>query len=221
VTHDFWNIAQAGGTVGYLILILSIAALALAIEQAITLRASVLMPDGLATRVREQLAAGQVVSALQQCKLQPSVLSHVLQAGLNEADAGWPIAEKAMEDAAAEQSARLMRKVEYLSVIANLAPMLGLLGTVIGMVVAFREVAQSQGAARAADLAEGIYLALVTTVEGLVVAIPTLGVFAWFRSRLEQLFAEVTAQAQQATAPLRRPSNRGAPPLPPPRSSLV
>jgi len=221
VTHDFWNIARAGGTVGYLILILSIAALALAIEQAITLRAGVLMPDGLATRVREQLAAGQVVSALQQCKLQPSVLAHVVQAGLNEADAGWPFAEKAMEDAAAEQSARLMRKVEYLSVIANLAPMLGLLGTVIGMVVAFREVAQSQGAARAADLAEGIYLALVTTVEGLIVAIPTLGVFAWFRSRVEQLFAEVTAQAQQATAPLRRQPSRGALPPPPPRSSLI
>ena len=221
MTHDFWNIARAGGTVGYLILILSITALALAIEQAITLRAGVLMPEGLATRVREQLAAGQIVSALQQCKLQPSVLAHVVQAGLNEADAGWPIAEKAMEDAAAEQSARLMRKVEYLSVIANLAPMLGLLGTVIGMVVAFREVAQSQGAARAADLAEGIYLALVTTVEGLIVAIPTLGVFAWFRSRVEQLFAEVTAQAQQATAPLRRQPSRGVPPLPPPRSSLV
>ncbi|MBX9791926.1 MAG: MotA/TolQ/ExbB proton channel family protein [Pirellulales bacterium] len=220
MTHDFWDIALAGGTVGYLILILSIAALALAIEQAITLRATVLMPDGLAARVREQLAAGQITPAIQQCKLQPSVLGHVLAAGLNEADAGWPIAEKAMEDAAAEQSARLMRKVEYLSVIANLAPMLGLLGTVIGMVVAFREVAQSQGAARAADLAEGIYLALVTTVEGLIVAIPTLGVFAWFRSRVEQLFAEVTAQAQQATAPLRRQPGRAAP-LPPPRASVV
>jgi biopolymer transport protein ExbB len=121
----------------------------------------------------------------------------------------------------ADQSARLFRKIEYLSVIGNIAPMLGLLGTVIGMIFAFREVANTQGAARAADLAEGIYLALVTTVEGLIVAIPALAVFAVFRSRVDQLVAETSYAAQHVFAPLKRgrtpaPGVGPAPPAAPP-----
>jgi biopolymer transport protein ExbB len=119
-----------------------------------------------------------------------------------------------MEDATAEQSARLFRKIEYLSVIGNIAPMLGLLGTVIGMIVAFRQVAATQGAARAADLAEGIYLALVTTVEGLIVAIPALGAFAVFRNRVDQLVAEVAYVAQHVFAPLKRGRAAAPPPAP-------
>jgi biopolymer transport protein ExbB len=213
----FWDIVLSGGVIGYLIMFLSVAALALAIEHAINIRGSALMPPGLADRVRELLASGQVGAAQQQCKLRPSVLSYMLSAGLAEADADWPIVEKSMEDAAAEQSARLLRKVEYLSVIANLAPMLGLLGTVIGMVVAFREVAVSGGTARAADLAEGIYLALVTTVEGLIVAIPALAAYAFFRNRVDQLVSEAVLAAHAASAPLRRQKTRlAATPEPPP-----
>lgn len=211
------DILLAGGLVGYVIMFLSVAAVALAIEHAISIRANVLMPPGLSDRVADLLASNQLAAAEQQCKLQPSFLASVLHAGLVEADGGWAATEKAMEDGAADQAARLFRKIEYLSVIANLAPMLGLLGTVIGMVFAFREVAITQGAARAADLAEGIYLALVTTVEGLLVAIPCLAVYAFFRSRVDQLVAEVSQAAQHATAPLRR--RRGAksagPPAPP------
>lgn len=213
------DILLAGGIVGYLIMLLSVAALALVIEHAISIRAAVLMPTGLANRVAELLAANQLTAAEQQCKLQPSVLGSVLYAGLTEADGGWPAVEKAMEDAVADQSARLFRKIEYLSVIGNIAPMLGLLGTVIGMVIAFREVAITQGAARAADLAQGIYLALVTTVEGLLVAIPCLAVYAFFRSRVDQLVAEVSQSATHATAPLRRRrGTRGGQPPAPPRA---
>jgi biopolymer transport protein ExbB len=187
------------------------------IEHAISIRAAVLVPTGLVDRVSELLAANQLTAAEQQCKLQPSVLASVLHAGLTEADGGWPAVEKGMEDAVADQAARLFRKVEYLSVIGNIAPMLGLLGTVIGMVFAFREVAITQGAARAADLAGGIYLALVTTVEGLLVAIPCLAFYAFFRSRVDQLVAEVSQAATHATAPLRRrrAARAGAPPAPP------
>jgi biopolymer transport protein ExbB len=216
--NSFVGIIVAGGWVGHTIILLSVAALALVIDHIWTIRASVLMPPGLADQVRKMIQAGQFAQAEQQCKLQPSVLSYVLQAGLAEIDGGWPAAEKAMEDTVAEQSARLFRKIEYLSVIGNIAPMLGLLGTVIGMVVAFREVAITQGAARAADLAEGIYLALVTTVEGLVVAIPALGAFAIFRNRVDQFIAEVASMAQHAFAPLRQsraPIRRSAPQPPP------
>jgi biopolymer transport protein ExbB len=190
--------------VGLLIILLSVGAVALVIEHVMTIRTSVLMPPGLAEEVRELLGSGKVGPAGQRCRMEPSFLAHVLGAGLAEVGSGWPAMEKAMEDATAEESARLFRKIEYLSVIGNLAPMLGLLGTVIGMILAFRQVADTQGAARAADLAGGIYLALVTTVEGLIVAIPSLAAFAVFRNRVDHLVAEVTYLAEQVFVPLKR-----------------
>ena len=97
--------------------------------------------------------------------------------------------------------------------IGNLAPMLGLLGTVVGMILAFKTVAETQGAARAADLAQAIYLALVTTVEGLIVAIPSLAAYAYFRNRVDELMAEVAVTLQQLLAPLRRRRVAAKPPV--------
>ncbi|MEA1952287.1 MAG: MotA/TolQ/ExbB proton channel family protein, partial [Planctomycetota bacterium] len=160
---------------------------------------------------------GRMAEARQRCHGQPSFLAFVLGAGLAEVEGGWTAVEKAVEDATADQSARLFRKIEYLSVIGNIAPMLGLLGTVIGMIFAFQQVAETQGAARAGDLAEGIYLALVTTVEGLIVAIPALATFAVFRNRVDQLVAEVAYSAQHTLVPLKRGyRQRGAATQPPP-----
>jgi len=199
-----WALLEAGGAVGLLILLLSIAAVALVVEHLVTIRAAVLMPPNLAEEVEQLLGGAQPAAALEYCRQRPSVLGRVIEAGLMEVDGGWPSVEKALEDATADESARLLRKIEYLSLIGNIAPMLGLLGTVMGMIFAFREVADTQGAARAADLAEGIYLALVTTVEGLIVAIPAVGAFAIFRNRVDQLIAEVAQAAQHAMRPLKR-----------------
>ena len=135
------------------------------------------------------------------CRSQPSFLAFIIAAGINEIDGGWPAVEKALEDATAEQAARLLRKIEYLSVIANIAPMVGLLGTVVGMVLCFHTVASTQGAAGAAQLAEGIYQALITTIAGLIIAIPALGAFAIFRNRVDQLVAEGAYLAQHVFRP--------------------
>ena len=141
--------------------------------------------------------------------------------GLAEVEGGWSAVEKALEDATAEQSARLFRKLEYLSVLANIAPMVGLLGTVVGMIMAFKQVAETQGSAGAGDLAEGIYTALVTTVAGLLIAIPSLGAFAIFRSRVDQFVAEAAYLALHVFAPLKRrrlpAKTQNAPPPPPAR----
>ncbi|MFW6125439.1 MAG: MotA/TolQ/ExbB proton channel family protein [Pirellulales bacterium] len=220
---SLWSLLEAGGAIGLLILLLSIAAVALVVEHLMTIRAPLLMPPSLAEEVEQLLRSAQPVAAIEYCRRRPSVLSYVIEAGLAEVDGGWPSVEKAMEDAVADQSARLLRKIEYLSLIGNIAPMLGLLGTVMGMIFAFGEVADTQGAARAADLAEGIYLALVTTVEGLIVAIPSLGAFAIFRNRVDQLVAEVAQSAQHAMRPLKRlrvatrsARSKAAAPSPPP-----
>ena len=224
--QGFFDIVFSGGLTGFLIVLLllglSICAAALVIEHIMSIRAAVLMPAGLAEQVQTQLLTGSAANADALCRQNPSFLAFVLQAGIGEVDGGWSAVEKAMEDAAAEQSARLFRKIEYLSVIANIAPMVGLLGTVIGMIFAFQEVAATQGQARAADLATGIYQALVTTVGGLLVAIPTLAAFAIFRNRVDQLVAEGSYMAQHVFAPLKRRRNQrraaGSDPPPPPRT---
>jgi biopolymer transport protein ExbB len=218
--ETFFEIVFSGGLVGITIMVLiilcSIAALALSIEQMLTLRASVLMPEGLRERVQQQLAAGNLKGAFQACDAQPSFLAFLLRTSMAEAESGWTAVEKALEDATAEQTAQLMRRVEYLAVIGNIAPMLGLLGTVVGLLFAFHEVASTQGVARAADLADGIYHALVSTVGGLIVAIPSMAMYAVFRNRVDQLAAEAAYAALHALAPVKRLLAAG--PLQPPTS---
>lgn len=221
--NSAWSVILSGGITGIAILLLlavvSVVAMALVVEHLLTIRRDNLMPSGLAEQVRKRLANDQLKEAAEHCMETPSALAAVLQSGLTETPGGWPAVEKGMEESLAEQSARLLRKIDYLSVIGNIAPMIGLLGTVFGMIFAFQEVANTQGAARAAELASGIYQALVTTVGGLIVAIPSLAAFAVFRNRIDALIAETGQQAAHAMAPLKRKfqsQQRSSPPIPPP-----
>ncbi|WP_233200381.1 MotA/TolQ/ExbB proton channel family protein [Blastopirellula marina] len=210
----FIDILLSGGIVGNLIMLLllalSLTAAYLVFEHAMAIRHKELSPPGVGDEVRDLLVAGNVKEAEKVCHANPSFLSFVLLSGIAELDSGWSGVEKALEDSVAEQSARLFRKIEYLSVIGNIAPMVGLLGTVTGMIFAFQQVASTQGAAGAADLAEGIYQALVTTVGGLLVAIPSLGAFAVFRNWVDELVAECAYEAQQVFTPLKRRRRQAA-----------
>jgi len=211
----FFQILFSGGTPGVIIimllLLLSVYSAYLIVDHFLTIRRTDLMPEGLADMVRQCLITSDIRGAQQACKENPSFLSFVLMHGIAELEFGWNAVEKSVEDALAEQSARLFRKIEYLSVIGNIAPMIGLLGTVIGMIIAFQNVASTQGTASAPQLAEGIYQALVTTVGGLIVAIPSIGAFAVFRNRIDQFVAEAAYITQHVFAPLRRrPKRNGA-----------
>jgi biopolymer transport protein ExbB len=224
------EIIFSGGPLGVAIMLviigMSLVAAYLVFEHALSLRRKMILPDGLGDEVRQLVLAGRTAEAEQACRARPSVLAFVLMHGAAEVDAGWTAVEKALEDAVAEQSARLFRKLEYLNVLANLAPMMGLLGTVVGMILCFHQVASTQGSAGAADLAEGIYQALVTTVAGLMIAIPALGAFAIFRNRIDQYIAEVSGIALHVFAPLKKgktlppgPAKRQTPPPPPPEGA--
>jgi len=220
-----FEIIFSGGVMGIgimiLLILLSILAVYLVVDQALALRKKELVPADLVENVRQLLAQGKLKEADQTCRDRPCPLSFVLQSGISEIEYGWPAVEKAIEDSTAEQAARLYRKLEYLSVIGNIAPMLGLLGTVTGMILAFRQVALSQGTAGAGDLAAGIYSALVTTVAGLVIAIPALGAFAIFRNKIDEIISDTAYSAQHVFGSVRRrmPGATAARPsiAPPPR----
>jgi biopolymer transport protein ExbB len=227
--QGFFEILFSGGPIGVAIMLvligLSLTAAYLVFENMLSIRRTHIAPDGLSDQVRALVASGRISEAVQLCQANGSYLAWVMQYGLSEVDGGWPEIEKAMEDASAEQAARLFRKIEYLAVLGNIAPMVGLLGTVVGMLVAFKEVADSEGNAGAAQLAEGIYQALVTTVVGLIIAIPSLGAFAIFRNRVDQFVAEASYAALHGLSPLKRgrlaepPRGSPAPPTPPPRAA--
>lgn len=197
------ELMEASGAIGLVIVGLSVAAVALVVEHLLSIRRGTLMPHGLAESVHELITKRQIKAAEQACREHPSFLAYVLGAGLSEVGAGWHAVEKGMEDAAASQTARLLRKIDYLQVIATLAPMLGLLGTVWGMIQAFMEF-ETKANPQVSELAPGIYKALVTTLLGLGVAIPSLGVYAAFRNRIDELVAEASLMAEHVFATYKK-----------------
>lgn len=197
------DMLAAGGSIGYVIVLFSFLMVALIIDHLMNIRRSTLMPPGLAEEIHRCLAEKRFEEGKKYCVEHPGFLSRVLHAGLDETGVGYSTIEKAMEDAAVEQSARLFRRIEYLSVISTLAPMLGLMGTVWGMIQAFLEFEQKANP-QVSELAPGIYRALITTLLGLGVAVPSLAAFAIFRNRIEELSAESTLLAEHVFADYRR-----------------
>lgn len=215
-TASMWEIVTSGGWPGMVILLvlvsLSIAAVYLVVDQLISLRRDDILPEGLSSEIATALRESRWVDAEAALRKRPSVLAGVVSLALANREFGWSEMEKSVEDALLEQSAQMHRRIDYLAMIANLSPMVGLLGTVTGMIFAFSQVAATQGAAGAGELAEGIYQALVTTVGGLIVAIPALAASGILRARVDELLSEVTRHAERAIAPLRRRTAPGAAP---------
>ena len=200
---DIRELLRAGGVIGYVTIALSVAMVALIVEHLLTIRRRTLIPNGFADQCQQLVASGQLAQAEALCRDQPSLLSYVVGIGLHEADLGSASMVKAMEDAVAEQAARLTRKIEYLSLIGVIGPMLGLMGTVWGMIQAFSEFAEKV-APRTADFAPSISEALVTTMFGLMVAVPAQVAFAMFRNRIDSYIAETAVTAETIIAPLKR-----------------
>ena len=136
---DIRQMFVEGGAIGYIIVVLSIVKLALVFEHLLTIRRNTLMPTGMAEYIQKLIQQGQFKVAENRCRASPSLLGHLPGAALPEIDLGYSAVEKAMADTAAQQSARLMRKIEYLSIISTVAPMLGQMGTVWGMIPAFMD----------------------------------------------------------------------------------
>lgn len=218
------ELLRAGGFIGYLTIGLSVAMVALIVEHLLTIRRSTLIPKGFAESCQQLVSSGQLAQAETLCREQPSLLSYVVGIGLQETDLGVTSMVKAMEDAIAEQAARLTRKIEYLSLIGVIGPMLGLMGTVWGMIQAFAEFAEKV-APRTADFAPSISEALVTTMFGLIVAVPAQVAFAMFRNRIDSYIAETAVTAESIIAPLKRklllrkPESRPAPTVRPTQPS--
>jgi len=180
-----------------------VGAIALAVEYALSLRRAVMVPEELRLALAELLAAGRLEEARAVVGEDTSFLGRVMAAGLVKRGATQRAVLAAMEEAGRVETNRLYRKVGYLALIATVAPMLGLLGTVGGMMRSFDRIAAA-GQPRVSELADGIRFALVTTFEGLLVAIPSTVLFVIFRNRVARLAGEVAAVAEGLIEQVRR-----------------
>ena len=185
------------GFVGLLIILMSIVGGALAITFAFQLRRDVLVPPEVLGHVESLFEDEEFEEAYHLCEASPSILSAVVAAGLEKIEDGYPQMESTMTEVLEMESTKLHQKVGYLSLIANLSPMMGLLGTVLGMIGAFNTIANSPVQPSPKQLGGDISIALGTTFLGLCVAIPMTAVYVYFRNKVITVSAEVGGVSEE------------------------
>jgi len=199
-----WDLLKAGGTIGWVIVALSIALVAITVELAIHIRPTKLIPIESTEQIQNLLKAKDTAQVTEFCGKDKSIISKVVGAGMAHLKTGYDDMISAMQEEGQRQAAILYRRIDWIALISNIAPMLGLLGTVVGMIEAFQTIASSEGFAKPAELAEGIYKALVTTVLGLVVAIPGMCVYAYFQGQIERLVTHAAVISEQLVRPFKQ-----------------
>lgn len=181
------SILIKGGWLMVPILICSIIALTLIISRSYILYRARRDTERILPKLKDMLKDGRKVEVLSTCERNPSPLTHILKAGLLKADRGIEELKAAMEGASAGVILDLERYLSGLATIAHVSPLLGLLGTVTGMIKAFMKVEQLAGKVDASVLAGGIWEALITTAAGLTVAIPTVVAYNYLVNRVNSL----------------------------------
>ena len=192
-----------------LILLLSVVSAYFIIDQCFAITRQRLMPEKVMDELEELIQAGEIKQAIDYCqeKEKYSFATEVVLAGLvryQSSEFGFAEYRSAVEEAAEDLTGRLYRRTEVLHVIGAIAPMLGLTGTVLGMIEAFTTMATVNGVAPAQELAGGIGQALLTTLLGLLVAIPTMVAFSYFRNKIDSIVAEAGKRVERVMMPLGR-----------------
>jgi biopolymer transport protein ExbB len=170
----------------YTILALSVVGMTLIIQGIVNNRMSAFLPQQTTDLIREMITQRRLQELFDFTERDPSFLSRALNPALKRAPS-FNSMKEAMETAIGEQTAEQFRKIEYLNIIGNLGPLLGLLGTVLGMIDAFSEMQAHHGQAVPADLAGGISKALCHTMLGLMLAVPCLAAFGVLRTWVDRL----------------------------------
>jgi biopolymer transport protein ExbB len=203
---SLWSTFLAGGIVGMVIVLASLVATALIVENFLSIRQDRMIPPDLVETLQEHIQAKKYGDAQKACAEDGSFIAYVIGAGLSQVGSmfGFFDMQNAMQEVSEREVSKLYRKIEYLSFIASTAPLLGLLGTVTGMIATFNRIAQTEGTARPSQLAGGISEALVTTFEGLIVAIPAMFFVAFFRRRIDSFVAEAEAAVEKLMGQFRK-----------------
>lgn len=181
------------GTVGYLIMVLSIIAGALIIENFMNIKREKLAPPDLLNDIEALFDGENFQEAVELCEQEKNYMTNVIGAGLSKLGHAFETMQTSIREMQTEETVKLFQKIGWLSLISAIAPMMGLFGTVTGMFVTFGTIAAAGGSVSPATLASGIKMALITTILGLTVAIPVGIAFYTLRNRVIRVSTEINA----------------------------
>jgi biopolymer transport protein ExbB len=171
------------------------------VDCSVLIRPQKVMPETLIKRVKDGMSEGDVMKALQACESEPGPLANILTAGFSHVEEGFDIIQESIGAAAELEAERLMQRLTWISVCSNLSPMLGLLGTVQGMILSFETLAT--GAPDISALALNISQALWTTATGLAIAIPSITFYYSIRNTANRLVLRMQAMTMELIKDLR------------------
>lgn len=192
-----WMMIEQGGFILWIIMAFGFVAFVLAIYYLLTLTPRREAPKALVKRAHTMLHAGDLRGAYQMSQERDEYLALVLRAGLKMSGHERFVIQEAMESEGERGATALWQKISYLNNIASLTPLLGLLGTVWGMMQAFGAIALQDAQVKSLTLAYSVSLAMITTAAGLLVAIPSLAVYYVLRGRVLKIVAVVEAHASE------------------------
>lgn len=195
-----WDFIVKGGPIMGLIILCSITAFAVFLERIWYLREAKIDTGKFVREISGKVKANKVMEALDMCNITKGPIARILKAGIMKYDKPRPDIKEAIEDAGVHEVPLLEKNLGVLATIAHIAPLLGLLGTVVGMLKAFQVIegkAMSMVPVNPGDLAGGIWEALITTVAGLAVAIPTYVVYNYLVSRADNFVLDMEKSATE------------------------
>ncbi len=193
-----WEFMQKGGPIMWPILLCSVVAFAIVIERLIRLRQEEIDTKTFMEQISKSIKRNKIMEALDLCDKTGGPIAAILKAGILKHDRPRNEIREAIEDASIHEVPRLERNLPVLATIAQVAPLLGLLGTVTGLVAAFQVIESKAGAmnpVNPGDLAGGIWQALLATTFGLCVAIPTYVSYNYLVSRVDGFVLDMERSA--------------------------
>ncbi len=188
---------QAGGVVGYVIIALSFVGIGFVIDAFVNIQSKKLMPPNLSQEFENLAVQGKFAEITTLCQANDTMLGRIVRTALSQGQMGIDAVKESMQESGAREVTRLRQRVGYIGFIASVAPMLGLLGTVTGMIGSFNVLGMEKGAARPDQLAVGISEALVTTCMGLVVAVPMMLFYSILRDRITRIGQQASGQCDR------------------------
>lgn len=186
---------EQGGVILWVIMGLGFVGIVLALYLLITVRSRREVPPALMKRAVAQVKAGEIQGAYHMCLERDEILARVLAAGLKMAGHDRFVIQEAMESEGERGAAALWQRISYLNNIGTTAPLLGLLGTVWGMMNAFGAIAFDAAQVKGITMAYSVSMAMITTAAGLVLSIPAMGIYYFLRGRVIRIIADVEEQA--------------------------
>lgn len=199
-SYFMYTVKALGIIFAPIFLILSVCAVAFVIVNFMAIRREVIMPVALVEHFGELLDEKDYQGAYELAKDNDSFIGKVLAAGLAKMSGGYEQASQAMQEVAEKETMIYEQRLGIVALIGNISPMIGLLGTVVGMVASFQVLAYATGPVSAQKLAEGIATALVTTEFGLIIAIPAIVVYDLLRNKLALLILEMSVMTESLMA---------------------